>query len=109
MSRARSLQYFQEQISRLQPDNYIVLSGIVAYLLQSITSTPTKVPQFVTQALGELHYGSVMARFGQFFISDIHMSDALVIPTVTQKDNASVYQQANMPMKKRRQVSFEYF
>lgn len=102
--RAQALYKFQEEICRLQPDNYVVLSGIVAYLFQSITSTPTLVPTFVRHALGELHFGSVMARFGQFFISDLDLGKEEVIPGLTVKDSAGVYQQAKMPFTKKPRV-----
>lgn len=106
MSRALALHMFQGEIFRLQPENFVVLSGIVAYLFQSITSTPTFVPTFVRHALGELHFGSVMARFGQFFISDMNLKNSAIIPSVTAKDSAGVYQQANMAFKSKQKARF---
>lgn len=86
----------------------MVLSGLVAYLFQSITSTPTLVPTFVRHALEELAFGSVMARFGQFFISDLNLKKAEIIPGITAKDSAGIYQQAKMPFKKKPRVRINY-
>ncbi|KAJ3738430.1 hypothetical protein EV360DRAFT_90552 [Lentinula raphanica] len=102
LDRLNALKQFQTQIrqSQPQPPNYVILSGLVSYLMQSITSTPVRVPSFVRKALGELRYGAVMAQFGQFFISDIDFKLELVIDEIEDRDTAGVYAEAQLEFRK---------
>lgn len=68
--------------------------GIVSYLLQALTSTPTNVPPFVTDALYTLQYGHVVARFGIFFLHELDLSLEHVIPGIRKKDTHLVSFQA---------------
>ncbi|KAJ3791620.1 hypothetical protein GGU11DRAFT_751383 [Lentinula aff. detonsa] len=68
--------------------------------MQSITSTPVRVPSFVRKALGELQYGGVMARFGQFFISEIDFKLERVVNEIEDRDTAGVYAEAKIVIRK---------
>ncbi len=75
--RLEALDLVVQGLSAFRPrlPNHVTLSGLVSYLLQSLMSTPVMVPTFVRQCLTELGFGSNVARFGLFFLSDLDLDN----------------------------------
>jgi hypothetical protein len=109
LNRALALKSMQDSIRQRpqQPPNYIILSGLVAYLLQSIFSTPVRVPPFVNKALSELNMGAVSARFGQFFFSELKLTSERVLEELEGNDGPKVRGEAKITKKPSRVYSFQ--
>lgn len=68
---SRRLQALYESHGKLWdewPNNYGVISGLLAFLMQSVIFTPPKVNSYVRESLAALNYKNNCERFGMFFI-----------------------------------------
>lgn len=99
------LQTTHREICQKQPPNYGVLSGLFAYLMQSVIFTPPLVNTYVRESLGLLRYKQNCARFGMFFLDSLDLNTATIISEVLCHDDALVYrvlgecsQKARVPM-----------
>lgn len=77
----------------------MVLSGIISYLMQGLTSTPVKVECFVRDSLYLLEFGTGMAKFGTFFLHELDLNKEVVLPGIRSKDTVSVEFAAGVRMK----------
>ncbi|KAK7433665.1 hypothetical protein VKT23_020640 [Stygiomarasmius scandens] len=98
IARAKALKTLHSTvyIRHPRPDNYLVLCGLISYLMQAIISTPVLVPTFVREALRNLYFGAVMARCGMFFLHDLDLAKANLIPSIRQKDDYLIWKEANI-------------
>lgn len=69
--RLKILNTVHEKIYRLQPPNYGVLSGLFAYLMQSVIFTPPIVNVYVRECLAALQYKRNCDVFGMFFLDSL--------------------------------------
>jgi hypothetical protein len=80
-----------EKIYRMQPPNYGVISGLFAYLMQSVIFTPPRVNQYVRESLAVLQYTRHCDAFGMFFLDTLDLNNAAcLIPEILPADDASV-------------------
>lgn len=76
----------------MQPPNYGVISGLFAYLMQSVIFTPPRVNQYVRESLAVLQYQRHCDTFGMFFLDTLDLSNAAsLIPEILPADDASVH------------------
>jgi hypothetical protein len=81
-----------ERIYRIQPPNYGVISGLFAYLMQSVIFTPPQVNGYVRESLAVLQYKRHCDTFGMFFLNTLDLNnEACLIPEILPKDDASVH------------------
>lgn len=92
LDRARALKQMQNELFKRQPrpPNYVILCGLISYLMQALTSTPVNVPSFVTDALYVLDFGVVMAKFGTFFLHELDLRRSKVLPRIREKDTPGI-------------------
>lgn len=79
-----------ERIYRFQPQNYGVMSGLFAYLMQSVMFTLPKVNTYVQEALAALEYKRNCDRFGMFFLDKLDVTNPAFIDGIVERDDASV-------------------
>jgi hypothetical protein len=79
-----------EKIYRSQPQNYGVLSGLFAYLMQSVMFSPPKVNTYVQETLAALEYKRNCDRFGMFFLDKLDVTNPAFIDGILERDDASV-------------------
>ena len=81
-----------ERIYRLQPPNYGVISGLFAYIMQSVIFTPPKVNAYVRESLAVLQYKRHCDTFGMFFLNTLDLNNpACLIPEILPVDDPSVH------------------
>ncbi len=87
------------------PDNFLILSGVLSYLYQSVVSTPVKVHTFVRRALAELLYGNVVARFGMFFLHNLDVTlEESIFPELSAVDDFKIRSTFNLPAKSKKKM-----
>ena len=88
----------QRELYRRQPrpPNYVILCGLISYLMQALTSTPVNVPAFVNDALYVLEFGVVMAKFGTFFLHELNLGMESVVPRIRARDTPTIKFQAGV-------------
>jgi len=82
---SRRLKFLYEAHGKLwikQPSNYGVLSGLYAFLMQSIIFTPPRVNSYVRDTLAALNYKQNCDRFGMFFLDLDDPTQADAIPEI---------------------------
>jgi hypothetical protein len=67
--------------------NYLVMTGLFSYMMQSVLFTPTMVNPHVRESLALLNYKASANRFGMFFLQDLDMSLEIVLPEVLAMDD----------------------
>jgi hypothetical protein len=81
-----------ERIYRIQPSNYGIISGLFAYLMQSVIFTPPKVNAYVRESLAVLQYQRHCNTFGMFFLDTLDLNNAAcLIAKILPEDDASVH------------------
>jgi len=81
-----------ERIYRMQPPNYGVISGLFAYLMQSVIFTPPKVNAYVRESLAALQYKRHCDTFGMFFLDTLDLNNAgCLIAEILPEDDVSVF------------------
>jgi hypothetical protein len=81
-----------ERIYRIQPPNYGVISGLFAYLMQSVIFTSPKVNAYVRESLAVLQYQQHCNTFGMFFLDTFDLNNAAcLIAEILPEDDASVH------------------
>ncbi|KAJ7148192.1 hypothetical protein C8R43DRAFT_952798 [Mycena crocata] len=85
-ARLHALYDLQQQFASIKPPNFITLSGLVAFMLQSLNSTPQRVESFVRRALGLVRFDGVMSRYGMFFLHNLEITHPTVIPEIDEVD-----------------------
>jgi hypothetical protein len=68
------------------PSNYGVLSGLHAFLMQSVIFTPPRVTSYVRDTLAALNYKQNCDRFGMFFLDLDETTQADAIPEIRTAD-----------------------
>lgn len=105
-----------KQIFRKQPPNYGVLTGLFAYLMQSVIFTPPRVDTYIRESLALLRYKQNCARFGMFFLDSLDLNTSRIIPEVLERDDDTVlrilghvYRKPQIPMATRQEEDMEVF
>src|ERR1700678_2413347 len=76
----------------MQPPNYGVISGLFAYLMQSVIFTPPRVNAYVRESLAALQYKRHCDTFGMFFLNTLDLNNpASLIHEILPEDDASVH------------------
>ncbi|KAI0737445.1 hypothetical protein C8Q80DRAFT_1276446 [Daedaleopsis nitida] len=88
--RIDELQRLQITLYRLRPPNYGVLTCLICYLIETMTNTPTIIPQPVRNSLALLSAQNIINRFGILFLHNLDLSDRLVIPEIQEFDDEDV-------------------
>jgi len=88
--RLRVLRDTQILLERREAPNYGIMTGILAYMMQSVIFTPTLVSPFVSESLDLLYYKQVVDRFGMFFLHDLDLTLENCLPSVLDRDDADV-------------------
>ena len=70
--------------------NYGIMSGIFAFLMQSVLFTPAIVRGYVQESLTQLNFKAMVNRFGIFFLHDLDMSKELCLPEVVEVDDVNI-------------------
>jgi len=78
----------QANLYRLRPSNYGVLSGLLAYLMQSVMFTPPLVNTFVRESLAALQYRRLCDSFGMFFLHTLDLERNPCLEDILQADSA---------------------
>jgi hypothetical protein len=89
------------------PPNYGVVSGLFAFLMQSVIFTPPKVNSYVREALAALRYRQNCDAFGMFFIEMDDPSRPWLIEDLPEIDNADVLKELKLKPRRRRQARHE--
>ncbi|KAL0572918.1 hypothetical protein V5O48_009051 [Marasmius crinis-equi] len=79
-----------------RPKNYVQMCGVISYLMQSLTSTPMKVPQFTKSALSDLYYGLRTVEHGMFFIGCLNLEGDNIMPNVPKPDTYDIWRVAKL-------------
>ncbi|KAF8989873.1 hypothetical protein BDZ89DRAFT_1152177 [Hymenopellis radicata] len=99
--RLEAIHLLHQILYRRQPENYLIMAGLLSYLYQSVMSTPVKVPTFVTESLAHLHFGNVVSRYGMFFLQSLDVTlEETVLPEITDIDDYGVETALNVKAKR---------
>ena len=105
--RLEGLNNVHATIYRLQPPNYGVISGLFAYLMQSVIFTPPVVNAYVRESLAALQYRGHCDRFGMFFLDTLNLGDrSCMIDGILNKDDDEVKHILGPLLKKPRYPEF---
>lgn len=66
------------------------MSGLFAFLMQSVLFTPAMVRPYVKESLQRLNFNAIVNKFGMFFLHDLDMSKELCLPEVVEQDDLDV-------------------
>lgn len=80
----------QAQLYIMRPPNYGVLSGLFAYLMQSVIFTPPVVNSFVRESLAALEYKRHCDSDGMFFLHTFDLTKEPCLEEVLQEDDSSI-------------------
>ena len=78
------------KLYQMRPPNYGVLSGLFAFLMQSVMFTPPMVNTFVRESLAALEYKRHCDSDGMFFLHTFDISKSPCIIGILQEDDSSV-------------------
>jgi hypothetical protein len=82
------LDKIHKTIYRLQPPNYGVISGLFAYLLQSVIFTPPVVNTYIRESLAALQYRGHCNHFGMFFLDTLDLGNwSCMIDGILKEDD----------------------
>lgn len=85
------LNHVHEKIYLKQPPNYGVLSGLFAYLMQSVIFTPPVVNTYIRESLTALQYHRNCEVFGMFFLDNLEVENrSCMIKGILEEDDAMV-------------------
>lgn len=89
--RLKILNDVHERIYRLQPPNYGILSGLFAYLMQSVIFTPPMVNAYIRESLAALQYKRNCDIFGMFFLDRLDVENrSCVLEGILEEDDTTV-------------------
>ncbi|KIM49948.1 hypothetical protein M413DRAFT_6757 [Hebeloma cylindrosporum] len=80
----------QAYLFATRPANYGVLSGLLAYLMQSVMFTPPVVNTFVRESLAALQFKRIADSFGMFFLQTLDLQAEQCLEDVLQVDDPSI-------------------
>jgi hypothetical protein len=72
--RMAELKNMQLRIAKIQPENYITLTYVVMHLIRYTVITPIPMVGFLKDALVDLHFGSIIDRYGIFFLQELELN-----------------------------------
>ena len=75
---------------RERPSNYGILTGLFAFMMQSVLFTPPQVDSYVRESLNLLCFREVVEHYGLFFLHDLDMTLNTCLPEILQMDDAGV-------------------
>lgn len=88
--RLEALQQSYKELCRKKAKNHGILTGLWAYLMQSVMFTPTMVNPYVTKSLALLRFRTMVDRFGMFFLHDLNLKQKNVLEGVMEVDDLAV-------------------
>jgi hypothetical protein len=89
--RLAGFQNIQLQLSRNRPTNYGTMTTLIVHLMRHTMVTPRIKYTFLNDALRDLRFGSVMWRFGMFFLQDLKVKKGvLFLKELPEEDSAEV-------------------
>lgn len=86
------------------PPNYAILTGLFAFLMQSVLFTPPEVDAYVRESLNLLRFRENVERFGMFFLHDLDMTKNNCLPEILKVDDADVYRSLKISFHRRKRV-----
>jgi len=92
--------------SRL-PTNYGVVSGLFAFMMQSVIFTPPKVNSYVKEALAALNYKGNCDRFGMFFVDLQDCDRPWLIADMPEVDTIQVIRELKLKVARPRKAQPE--
>jgi hypothetical protein len=90
-------------ISKLGVPNYGIISGLFAFLMQSMFFTPSRVEGYVRESLALLRYRENSNMFGMFFLDSLDVSKKCVIEEIVEYDDAGILRLLKLTQGSRRQ------
>ena len=78
------------------PSNYGVVSGLLAFLMQSVIFTPPKINWYVREALAALNYKRNCDSFGMFFVPMEDLIRPWLIEDLPMIDNTAIIRELNL-------------
>jgi len=88
------------------PENYGVVSGLIAYLMQSVIFTPLIIRSYVRESLALLRFKSNMDRHGMFFLHELDVKQDPCLPEILPMDDVEVCRILGTKLRKRRNRPF---
>ncbi|KAJ8694410.1 hypothetical protein PTI98_009334 [Pleurotus ostreatus] len=99
--RILALDAFHRYVWERMPTNYGTITGVVAFLMQSVVFTPPLTRLFVRQALRDLYFKQNMQRFQMFFLSSLRLNEANCLPEISPFDDLKVHQEMGVSFRRR--------
>lgn len=93
---------------REHPPNYGILTGLFAFLMQSILFTPPQTDPYVTESLNLLCFREVVERFGLFFLHDLDLSLNHCLPEILRMDDADVYRSLKISTHRTKRLQLQH-
>ncbi|KAG5222171.1 hypothetical protein IMY05_C3416000600 [Salix suchowensis] len=97
--RLSALQEVHYLMYRRMPDNYGLLTSLIAYMMQSVVFTPPRVHTFLRHALMDLRQEEIINRFNMFFLHNFNPSCENYIPELAREDNADIGNVMGIPLR----------
>jgi hypothetical protein len=83
--RVKELQNVQIHFSKYRPANYGTITGLLMHMLRNVPHSPVALTGYLRDALRDLHFDTVMDRFGTFFLHELDL-EKVVLPDIAQED-----------------------
>ena len=81
----KELQNVQIHFSKYRPANYGTITGLLMHMLRNVPHSPVAQTGYLRDALRDLHFDTVMDRFGTFFLHELDL-EKVVLPDIEQED-----------------------
>ena len=104
--RLKRLTELHERLYQRQqhPPNYGILTGIFAFMMQSVLFTPPEINTYVRESLNLLCFRETVERFGMFFLHDLDITLNDCLPEILKMDDADVYRSLKISAYRTRRV-----
>lgn len=93
---------------REHPPNYGILTGLFAFLMQSLLFTPPESDPYVTESLNLLCFREVVERFGMFFLHDLDLTLNNCLPEILKMDDVGVYRSLKISTHRTKRVQLRH-
>jgi hypothetical protein len=104
--RLKRLTELHERLYQRQrhPLNYGILTGIFAFMMQSVLFTPPEINTYVRESLNLLCFRETVERFGMFFLHDLDITLNDCLPEILKMDDADVYRSLKISPHRTRRI-----
>jgi hypothetical protein len=85
--RLKELMNVQLAIAKRRPKNYGIMTAVNMHLMRHVPHSPKAIEPYLSEALQDLQFRSVIGTFGMFFLHELDI-DRAYLPEIQQEDTA---------------------